>query len=302
MTNKTMSIGQTLSTAWIATGLCLVLAQPANAQNEGSQPREIPEGFVLPGPAPTNAPDVNPDGTLPNSGSAEETQNAEDQAAPAGESAATNDPTSQGGSLAPGARTVVGEGRTAANPMAFATAPETGTTDWPCVQRQVATIQPAQMWAGPDLSLGKDVERTPEMRAIVDQAIARRITGDQAQELVRDYIDEVPEADREKMAAALFTDMLDRLNAERGQVMNGILRYGSRQKQLAEALREKSRRMAEIRREGDATAFADIREEMQWDTRVFDDRRKSLTYVCEVPILIEQRAFSLGRELSRDLG
>ncbi|MEN3791133.1 hypothetical protein [Fulvimarina sp. MAC3] len=299
MTIKTISLRLTRSATFMAAGLCLALVQPAFAQRDESQPRAIPEGFVLPGPAPTNAPDANPDGTVPGTENQSGTSKDGDPASPDSGSAAA---TSQGGTLAPATPTVVGEGRTAANPMAFATAPETGTTDWPCVQRQVETIQPAQMWAGPDLSLGNDVERTPEMRAIVDRAIARRISGEEARKLVRDYIDTMPEADRKKVAAALFTDMLDRLNAERGQVMNGILRYGSRQKQLAETLREKSRRMAEIRREGDATAFADIREEMQWDTRIFDDRRKSLTYVCEVPILIEQRAFSLGRELSRNLG
>ncbi|MER0238284.1 hypothetical protein [Fulvimarina sp. MAC8] len=302
MTTKTTSLRLTRSAAWIAAALSIALAQPALAQRDESQPRDIPEGFVLPGPAPTNAPDANADGTVPAAENPDAATQSEEQVAPTGESAATSEPTSQGGSLAPATETVVGEGRTAANPMAFANAPETGTTDWPCVQRQVATIQPAQMWAGPDLSLGNEIERTPEMRAIVDRAVARRISGEEAQQLAREYIDEVPEADREKVAAALFTDMLDRLNAERGQVMNGILRYGSRQKQLADALREKAARMAELRREGDATAFADIREEIAWDTRIFDDRRKSLTYVCEVPILIEQRAFALGRELSRNLG
>ncbi|EAU42864.1 hypothetical protein FP2506_08481 [Fulvimarina pelagi HTCC2506] len=302
MTTPKISFRPVRCWAWIAAALCIALAQPAFAQRDESQPRDIPEGFVLPGPAPTNAPNINPDGTVPDQESPNPANQPETQAEPDTESAETSAPTSQGGSLAPTTSTVVGEGQRAANPMAFATAPETGTTDWPCVQREVETIQAAQMWAGPDLSLGNEVERTPEMRAIVDRAIARRISGNEAQTLVREYIDAVPEGDREAVAAALFGDILDRLNAERGQVMNGILRYGSRQKQLADALRSKAARMAELRREGDATAFADIREEIAWDTRVFDDRRQSLTYVCEVPILIEQRAFALGRELSRGLG
>ncbi|WP_147307938.1 hypothetical protein [Fulvimarina endophytica] len=293
-----LKAGFLLRTSLLAAGLAV--AMPALAQ-DGAQPREIPEGFVLPGPPPTNAPDTNSDGTQPGTaGPAGEAGTGETQASGAGGTPAA--PTSRGGSVVEAPSTVVGAGRTAANPMAFATTPQTGTTDWPCVQRQVPTIQAAQVWSGPDLALGSGVERTSEMREVVDRAIARRISGDEAQKLVRDFIEEVPQAEREKVAAALFTDILDRLNAERGQVLNGILRYGARQKSLAEALRAKAVDMARIQREGDATRFADIREEIAWDTRVFDERRHSLTYVCEVPILIERRAFALGRELSQDLG
>jgi hypothetical protein len=35
--------------------------------------------------------------------------------------------------------------------------------------------------------------------------------------------------------------------------------------------------------------------------RVFDDRRTSLTFVCEAPILIEQRLFALGRAIESEL-
>ena len=40
------------------------------------------------------------------------------------------------------------------------------------------------------------------------------------------------------------------------------------------------------------------RQALLWDTRIFNERRESLTYVCEVPILIEQRAFGLARAIA----
>jgi hypothetical protein len=42
-------------------------------------------------------------------------------------------------------------------------------------------------------------------------------------------------------------------------------------------------------------------ERLQWDLRIFEDRRHSLTYACEVPVLIEQRLFALGREIQNHL-
>ena len=39
------------------------------------------------------------------------------------------------------------------------------------------------------------------------------------------------------------------------------------------------------------TLVADLQE------RIFDDRAKSLTYVCETPILLEKRAYALAQLL-----
>ena len=37
--------------------------------------------------------------------------------------------------------------------------------------------------------------------------------------------------------------------------------------------------------------------ERDWDIRIYDDRRGSLTYLCEQPVLLEQRAFTLARTI-----
>ena len=38
-----------------------------------------------------------------------------------------------------------------------------------------------------------------------------------------------------------------------------------------------------------------LEQELDWSTRIFQDRQQSLTYVCETPVILEQRAFALGR-------
>ena len=35
------------------------------------------------------------------------------------------------------------------------------------------------------------------------------------------------------------------------------------------------------------------------ETRIFEDRRKTIRFVCEVPVLIEQRLFALGRTIQQ---
>ena len=34
---------------------------------------------------------------------------------------------------------------------------------------------------------------------------------------------------------------------------------------------------------------------IEWQTRIFEERQKTIGYVCEVPVLIEQRLFALAR-------
>ena len=41
--------------------------------------------------------------------------------------------------------------------------------------------------------------------------------------------------------------------------------------------------------------------EQGWDIRVFEDRRSSLGYLCEQPVLLEQRAFALARTIAGHL-
>ena len=91
------------------------------------------------------------------------------------------------------------------------------------------------------------------------------------------------------------------LNAQRGEVMHGIERYAKKQKALAEKVREDTRQMqAEQDQPGaDQAALEDKVKAIDWDLRVFDDRQKSLSAVCEVPVLIEQRLGALGKSVQR---
>ena len=46
---------------------------------------------------------------------------------------------------------------------------------------------------------------------------------------------------------------------------------------------------------------AAIQQQIDWDSRVFDDRQRLLPVVCEQPRVIEQRVFALSRALQEQL-
>ncbi|MBC8130946.1 MAG: hypothetical protein H7Y08_11580 [Rhizobiaceae bacterium] len=175
-----------------------------------------------------------------------------------------------------------------------------GTTQhrWPCVQRKIDTVQPGQVWSGPSLDEAADVERTAEMRRLVAEVSARRLPIADAEKSVVDFVKGLPEAQRERTATAVFADLLRQLDAERSEIIRGIERYGARQQDLAVKLRAQNAELSDIRASGDTARATQAQETILWDTRIFDERRRSLTYVCEVPILIEQRLFALGRAMT----
>jgi hypothetical protein len=42
-------------------------------------------------------------------------------------------------------------------------------------------------------------------------------------------------------------------------------------------------------------------EQLDWDTRIFQDRQQALSYVCETPVILEQRVFALARAIAAGL-
>jgi len=43
----------------------------------------------------------------------------------------------------------------------------------------------------------------------------------------------------------------------------------------------------------------ELNEQIDWDTRIYEEREQSLRYVCETPVLLEQRLFQIGRHVSQ---
>ena len=47
----------------------------------------------------------------------------------------------------------------------------------------------------------------------------------------------------------------------------------------------------------DSAQTEEVASQLAWATRIFEERRKSTSYVCDVPVLIEKRLFDLGRAI-----
>jgi hypothetical protein len=178
-------------------------------------------------------------------------------------------------------------------------------SDWPCRQAKVTSVAVAGVWTGPPIEdAAKRVREDPALADLVARLAARRTSVEEAQALIDDFAKTAGDNRKERLTA-LFAGVYERLEAERREVLDGLDRYGAKQKQLAETLREKTQA---LRAEQDKTPpdaqqieharkIKEASEALQWDMRVFDERRHALSYVCEAPALIEQRLGALARAI-----
>jgi hypothetical protein len=161
---------------------------------------------------------------------------------------------------------------------------------------KVQSVAVAGLWTGPSLDGARAWREDVALGELVARISARRTPMETAQKLVTDFAAAAADKRKERLTA-LFAGVYDTLEAERREVLSGLDRYGAKQKLLAERLREESQAMRaeQDKPAQDAQKLKDASAALQWDLRIFDERRHALSYVCETPALIEQRLGALAR-------
>ena len=177
---------------------------------------------------------------------------------------------------------------------AAARAATSSDPDWPCIQRLVPRITAAQVWAGPE-PIPANWEGDREVSRLASKLAARRTPLEEAEKLVKAFAEALPKAQVNARLTALFGRTLEIINRDRASIIAGIKRFTQHQRSLADRIRDTR---ATLQQAVGATAEdVDLREQLQWDMRVFEEREKSMTYLCEQPVMLEQRAFALGRTI-----
>lgn len=173
--------------------------------------------------------------------------------------------------------------------------------DWPCHQIKVPQLSLAAVWAGPPLDdVGNAWEREPELRSLVERVAARRTPLEEAEKAIAEFITG-DAAVRQHRGRLVMAGLFSIMDAERNQVMNGIERFARRQKDFADKIRKET---ADIRAFEDAPGhdpakLQQLTDAITWDTRIFEDQRRTVSYVCEVPTAIERRLFALARAIQQ---
>lgn len=170
--------------------------------------------------------------------------------------------------------------------------------DWPCIQRKVLGLSIGQMWNAQLPPEGVNWRSDPEISELAPLLAARRTTIERAEELVAglDW-----QENRNERLALLFGGIFKIIEQNRSRLIDGISRYANKQSRLSRKIDVEQTELVQMREatkpdDFDALDALEAREDqLTWDTRIYQERNQSLTYVCESPVILEKRAFALAR-------
>ncbi len=173
--------------------------------------------------------------------------------------------------------------------------------DWPCVQRLLPEIAGGMIWSGPPLDdiAKRNVDET-NVKALADELAARRVPIEDAKKQIEIFATQLDGPSKTPRLASLFEVTLNVINKDRASIINGIKKFSRGQRNLADKINAKNREIETIDR-SEVLKLDTLKAERDWDVRIFEDRRQSITYLCEQPVLLEQRAFALARAIAGHL-
>ena len=182
--------------------------------------------------------------------------------------------------------------------------------DWPCAQRKVATLGYGSFWTGSDLGNATSEWGSDRGAAQLARKLASRRTDlTEVDGLIDEFTADIKDKDeKDKRLARVFAGVFEIVNGERSTIVNGITRYAQGQRKLAERIREEADKIGETTEgpSADPTKAASndpngVQNAFTWDRRIFEERNQSVSYVCEVPTLLEQRLGELARKIQAKL-
>jgi len=180
--------------------------------------------------------------------------------------------------------------------------------DWPCAQRRVPTIGYGSVWTGPDPAEAGDWGSDREAAQLARKLASRRTELREADTLIDEFAEKADPAEKGKRLTRVFAGVYEVITGERTTVMNGIVRYAQGQRRLAERIRDEADKVSELKDAPDndttkvaSKEVAELETKFAWDRRIFDERNQSVSYVCEVPTLLEQRLGEIAKRIQAKL-
>lgn len=165
---------------------------------------------------------------------------------------------------------------------------------WPCVQRKVERLSAGVMWP---LPIPQDAATlSEEQQDLVATLALRRIELEEAGVRIAEYGAAQGSLGPDEWST-MFAAFFDRIDRNRTKLIRGIERYANKQIELSadiDAMRQEMD-LALAADEPDYDKIDAMEVDLDWKTRIFDDRSRALTYVCESPVLLEKRLYAIAQ-------
>jgi hypothetical protein len=178
--------------------------------------------------------------------------------------------------------------------------------DWPCVQPRVEELSAAAFWSGPPLDAAASTawRAKPDIAALVAAVVSRRLPVEEAEKRITDFA--AAQAGDKSALPLIFAGAFAELNTLRSRIVRGIERFTRNQRQLSASINKdraelNALTLAPEKTEPQRARIQELQTRIQWASRLHHERESTLRYVCETPVILEQRVFAIARAVQNEM-
>ena len=185
--------------------------------------------------------------------------------------------------------------------------PEKPPKKWPCDQVYNPKLNLSSIWQGPEIdSALKDWWKDDDVIEYVNLLADPVLKEERGIELIEEfakkysYFGLIKKTEQKEKLTFLFAGLYQKAKDRRNRQYEGIIKFVDRQESLRKAIGSASKQLRKLRKEKvdqKDKKFVDASSQLEWNTRVFDQRTRLTEYICEEPVFNTQRLGYQSRKI-----
>ncbi len=193
------------------------------------------------------------------------------------------------------------------NEKAFSAPPSEPPKKWPCDQVYNPQLNLTTIWQGPEIKDAlKDWWKHDDVIEYVNVLSDPTLAEDEGIALIKEfakkftYFGVIKKPEQKDKLVFLFAGLYQKAKDRRSRQYLGIIKFVERQEELRKAIGTSSKLIRKYRKEKlnqKSKKFLAANSQLEWNTRVFDQRTRLTEYVCEEPVFNTQRLGYQSREI-----
>ncbi|MAY90955.1 MAG: hypothetical protein CMN00_07270 [Rickettsiales bacterium] len=189
----------------------------------------------------------------------------------------------------------------------IAAPPEIAPKKWPCDQVYNPKLDLKALWQGPEINDSlKNWWKDDDVIEVVSKLSDPILPEENGTKLIEDfakkytYFGILKKKEQKIKLINLFSGLYQKAADRRNRQYVGIIKFVERQDTIRKTIGSSSKRLRELRKNNvsqEDPEFIKYSSQMEWNTRVFDQRTRLTEYVCEEPVFLEQRIGYQARKI-----
>ena len=178
---------------------------------------------------------------------------------------------------------------------------------WPCDQVYNPQLNLSTIWQGPSIeSALKDWWKHDDVIEYVNTLSDPTLNEEVGKKLISEFAKKytyagfIKKAEQKEKLIYLFAGLYQKAKDRRSRQYKGIIKFVERQEDLRKAIGSSSKLIRKYRKEKldqKSNKYKDAASQLEWNTKVFDQRTKLTEYICEEPVFNTQRLGYQSREI-----